>query len=161
MTIVIGIDPGLDGAVAELNEAGDLLRIHDVPTLLDGAKGRRAVNAALFASIVYQTHASRAYCELVGPRPTDGSAAGFGFGRSRGIIEGVLAAAGIPLVMIAPPTWKRAAGIAPGKENKDSARSVAIARWPAQAALFARKCDVDRAEAALIGLAGLLRERAR
>jgi crossover junction endodeoxyribonuclease RuvC len=160
MTVILGIDPGLDGAVAELNEAGDLLRIHGMPTLLDGAKGRRAVNAALLASIIYATHASRAYCELVGPRPTDGSAAGFGFGRTRGVIEGVLAAAGIPLTMIAPPTWKRSAGIAPGRENKDSARSVAIARWPSQASLFARKCDCDRAEAALIALAGLLRERA-
>jgi crossover junction endodeoxyribonuclease RuvC len=155
---ILGIDPGLDGAVALLTEDGDLLRIEDMPTLLDGAKGQRAVNPALLASIVYNSHASRAFCELVGPRPTDGSAAGFGFGRSRGIIEGVLAAAGIPLVMIAPPSWKRVAGIAPGKENKDSARSVAIARWPNKAALFARKCDCDRAEAALIAMAGLRRE---
>jgi crossover junction endodeoxyribonuclease RuvC len=161
MTVILGIDPGLDGAVAVLTEDGELLRIEDMPTLLDGAKGRRAVNPALFASIVYSTHAARAFCELVGPRPTDGSAAGFGFGRSRGIIEGVLAAAGVPLTMIAPPTWKRSAGIAPGRENKDSARSVAIARWPSQAALFARKRDCDRAEAALIGLAGLLREAGR
>lgn len=154
-TIILGIDPGLDGAVAVMNEAGELLRIEDMPTLEDGAKGRRALNAPLLAAIIYSTHASRAYCELVGPRPTDGSAAGFG---SRGIIEGVLAAAGVPLVMIAPPVWKRGAGIAPGKENKDSARSVAIARWPSQAELFARKRDCDRAEAALIGLCGLMRE---
>jgi crossover junction endodeoxyribonuclease RuvC len=157
--MILGIDPGLDGAIAVLTEAGELVEIHDMPTLLDGAKGRRAVNPALFASIVYSTHATRAYCELIGPRPTDGTTSAFGFGRSRGIIEGVLAAAGVPLEMIAPPVWKRAANIAPGRENKDSARSVAIARWPSQAALFARKCDCDRAEAALIGLAGI--ERAR
>ena len=161
MTTILGIDPGLDGAIAVLTDSGELVAIHDMPTLLDGAKGRRAVNAALFASIVYQTHASRAFCELVGPRPTDGTTGAFGFGRTRGIIEGVCAAAGVPLAMIAPPTWKRSAGIAPGRENKDSARSVAIARWPAQAALFARKGDVDRAEACLIALAGLLRERSQ
>lgn len=158
MTTILGIDPGLDGAIAVLTEEGELVAIHDTPTLLDGAKGRRAVNPALFAAIVYSTQAGRAYCELVGPRPTDGTTGAFGFGRTRGIIEGVLAAAGIPLEMIAPPTWKRAANIAAGKENKDSARSVAISRWPSQAALFARKCDCDRAEAALIGLAGLMRE---
>ncbi|WP_442753856.1 hypothetical protein ACNHKD_12730 [Methylocystis sp. JAN1] len=156
--ILLGIDPGLDGAIAILNETGGLEAIHDMPTLLDGAKGRRAVNPALLASIVYATHADRAVCELIGPRPTDGTTGAFGFGRSRGIIEGVLAAAGIPVEMIAPPVWKRASGIAPGRENKDSARSVAITRWPSQAALFARKCDCDRAEAALIGLAGLMRE---
>lgn len=158
MTMILGIDPGLDGAVAVLTDSGELVEIHDMPTLLDGAKGRRAVNPALFASIVRSTQASRAYCELIGPRPTDGSVGAFGFGRTRGIIEGVLTAAGIPLEMIAPPVWKRASSIAPGKENKDSARSVAISRWPSRAALFARKCDCDRAEAALIGITGMKRQ---
>jgi len=151
---ILGIDPGLDGAIAELTEAGELIRVHDMPTLEDGAKGRRAVNPALFAAIVYNSHANAAFCELVGPRPTDSTTGAFGFGRSRGIIEGVLAAAGIP-----PTVWKRGANIAPGKENKDSARSVAISRWPSQASLFARKCDCDRAEAALIAVAGLRGER--
>ena len=159
--MIFGIDPGLNGAVVELTEAGELVAVHDMPTLHDGAKGRRAVNPALFAAIIYSTHAARAYCELVGPRPTDGTTGAFGFGRSRGIIEGVMAAAGVPLTMIAPPVWKRAANIAPGKENKDTARSVAIARWPSRAEWFARKCDCDRAEAALIGLAGLTREGRR
>ena len=155
---ILGIDPGLDGAIAILTEAGELVGIHDMPTLEDGAKGRRAVNPALFASIIYASNATLAFCELVGPRPTDSTTGAFGFGRSRGIIEGVLAAAGIPLTMIAPPVWKRAANIAPGKENKDSARSVAISLWPSQAVLFARKCDCDRAEAALIGIAGSMRK---
>jgi hypothetical protein len=63
--------------------------------------------------------------------------------------------------MIAPPTWKRLVGIPAGKENKDSARSIAIAKWPSQAAMFARKLDCDRAEAALIAIAGMLREGSR
>lgn len=159
--VIIGIDPGVHGAVAILDEHGGLLEIHDIPVLADGAKGRNAINAPLLASLIYETHAERAFCELVGPRPTDGSVGAFGFGRSRGVIEGVLAAAGVPVVMIAPPSWKRAAGVAPGKEAKDSARSIAIAKWPAQASLFARKCDIDRAEAALIGWAGLVKEAAR
>ncbi|CAJ0867500.1 hypothetical protein AMST5_01960 [freshwater sediment metagenome] len=155
--IVLGIDPGLDGAIAVLSDDGELVAIHDMPTLLDGAKGRRAVNPALLAHIVYSTQATGAFCELVGPRPTDGTTGAFGFGRTRGIIEGVAAAVGIPLTMVAPPVWKRCAGIAPGKENKDSARSVAISRWPSQAGLFARKADCDRAEAALIAIAGITR----
>lgn len=52
----------------------------------------------------------------------------------------------------------RVLGIDPGKENKDSARSEAIRRWPAQASLFAHKRDCDRAKAALIALAGLTQE---
>ncbi|WP_292531391.1 hypothetical protein [Methylocystis sp.] len=59
------------------------------------------------------------------------------------------------MTFLTPCAWKRAVGIPPGKENKDSARSVAISRWPSQAGLFARKCDCDRAEAALIAVAGI------
>jgi hypothetical protein len=34
----------------------------------------------------------------------------------------------------------------------------AIAKWPAHADLFKRKSDVDRAESALVAIAGLKRE---
>jgi len=67
----------------------------------------------------------------------------------------------VPIVFLTPPTWKRLADIPPGAENKDLARTRAIARWPARADLFARKRDVDRAEACLIGFAGLMREAHR
>src|SRR5580700_8917444 len=65
------------------------------------------------------------------------------------------------IVFLTPPTWKRLGDIPPGAENKDLARTRAIARWPAHADLFARKCDVDRGEAALIGWAGLQCEAGR
>ncbi len=119
------------------------------------APGRRAVNPALFASIIYSTHAGHCFVEYVGARPGEGPTGAFCFGRSKGIIEGVCAAAGLPVTFLTPCAWKRAVGIPPGKENKDSARSVAISRWPSQAGLFARKCDCDRAEAALIAVAGI------
>jgi crossover junction endodeoxyribonuclease RuvC len=60
--------------------------------------------------------------------------------------------------VLTPPTWKRLADIPAGAENKDLARTQAIARWPARADLFARKRDIDRAEACLIAFAGLRRE---
>jgi crossover junction endodeoxyribonuclease RuvC len=161
MNRIIGIDPGVNGSIVEMDEHFNLLQIHDMPVLEDGAKGRRAINAPLLAAIIYQSHATKAFCELVGPRPGEGAVGAFGFGRSRGIIEGVLGACGVPVVMIAPTVWKRAAGIPPGKENKDSARAKAIARWPAMASMFARKCDIDRAEAALIAVAGIMREGGR
>jgi crossover junction endodeoxyribonuclease RuvC len=65
------------------------------------------------------------------------------------------------LVFLTPPTWKRIADIPAGVENKDLARTRAIARWPGHAELFKRKMDVDRAEAALIGIAGMRREGGR
>ena len=78
-----------------------------------------------------------------------------------GVIEGAMAALGLPVAFVTPPVWKRAVGIAPGKDGaKDAARSEAIRRWPAHAGLFARVKDDGRAEAALIGAAGLARRRA-
>jgi crossover junction endodeoxyribonuclease RuvC len=154
---VIGLDPGAHGAVAALDESGRLLWIEDMPSTPE-ANGRTATNAPLLARILSRTQARVAFCEFVGARPTDAKVAAFAFGRARGVIEGCAGALGLPIVFLTPPTWKRIADIPPGVENKDLARTRAIARWPANADLFARKCDVDRAESALIALAGLHRE---
>jgi crossover junction endodeoxyribonuclease RuvC len=154
---IIGIDPGAHGAIAVLDETGNLLAVEDMPSTPE-ASGRIATNAPLLAGILARSHARVAFCEFVGARPTDARVAAFAFGRARGVIEGCVGALGLPIVFLTPPTWKRLADIPPGVENKDLARTRAISRWPAMAELFARKCDVDRAEAALIGLAGLKRE---
>jgi crossover junction endodeoxyribonuclease RuvC len=60
--------------------------------------------------------------------------------------------------LLTPAQWKRLVGIPPGKAGaKDAARSEAIRRWPGKADLFARVKNDGRAEAALIGLAGLMK----
>ena len=158
--IVLGIDPGATGAVALLDDTGALLEIHDMPVTLE-PNGRHAVNAPLLAAILAKTHARIAYCEFVGARPTDAKTAAFSFGRARGCIEGVAGALEMPIRFLTPPSWKRAIGVPAGVEAKDTARTIAISRWPAHAQLFSRKRDVDRAESALIGLAGLQRESIR
>jgi crossover junction endodeoxyribonuclease RuvC len=155
--MIVGIDPGAHGAIAVLDEGGTLLEVLDMPSTLE-ANGRTATNAPLLGAILARTQARVAFCEFVGARPTDAKVAAFAFGRARGVIEGCAGALGLPIVFLTPPTWKRLADIPPGIENKDLARTRAIARWPTHAALFARKMDVDRSEAALIGWAGLQRE---
>jgi crossover junction endodeoxyribonuclease RuvC len=158
--VVVGIDPGAHGAIALLDETGNLLEVVDMPSTPE-ANGRTATSAPLLAGILARKHARVAFCEFVGARPTDAKVAAFAFGRARGVIEGCAGALSLPIVFLTPPTWKRLADIPPGVENKDLARTRAIARWPGHAGLFARKCDVDRAEAALIGWAGLQREVSR
>ena len=154
---VLGVDIGATGAIALLNDDGALVDVWDMPTLQDGPKNRRTVNAPLLAEIVYKSHATRAYVERVGPRPMEGAVGAFAFGDAKGVVRGCLAAAAIPTIFITPVQWKRIVGVPPGKNMKDLARSNAINRWPSLAAKFARKMDDGRAEAALIGLAGLLR----
>jgi crossover junction endodeoxyribonuclease RuvC len=157
--MIIGIDIGVQGAIAILDPSGALVEIHDMPVLKDGPAGRRAVNAPLFASIIFKSHADHAFVESVNARPGEGAVGAFAFGRARGLIEGVLAAAGIRCQFLTPACWRRAVGLPPGRD-KDASRAAAIQRWPAHAELFARVRDDGRAESCLIGVAGLLRKRA-
>lgn len=159
MTNVVGIDIGAKGAVALLTKDGDLIDVVDMPCLHDGPQNRRAVNAPLLASIIYKWNPVHAFVEHVGARPGEGPVGAFAFGRSRGVIEGVFGAAGLPVTFMVPACWKRAVGLA--SASKDGARSEAIRRWPRHAQLFSRVKDDGRAEAALIGIAGMLRERRR
>jgi crossover junction endodeoxyribonuclease RuvC len=155
----IGIDIGISGGIAVLSASGELIEVHAMPCLADGPAGRRAVNAPLLADLIWKSHATVAFVEHVSARPGEGAVGAFSFGRSRGTVEGVLAAAGVRCQFLTPACWKRAVGLPPGRD-KDASRSAAIQRWPAKSELFSRKKDVDIAESALIGLAGLVRERA-
>ena len=162
MDLVLGVDIGSRGAVAVLSSDGDLVSVHDMPVLLDGPSGRRAVNAPLLADIIAEAHATKAYVEYVGARPGEGAVGAFAFGRSRGVVEGVLGALSVSATSIAPASWKRIVGLPAGKEGaKTAARAEAIRRWPAHSALFARVKDDGRAEAALIAVAGMKREAAK
>lgn len=73
-------------------------------------------------------------------------------GLASGLVRGALAALRVPVVLLDPAIWKRRAGV-----TADKASSLEMARstWPDMAALFRRKRDDGRAEAALIGLAQL------
>src|SRR5271166_1183109 len=73
---ILGLLPGAHGAIAVLDEAGQLLDVLDMPSTPD-ASGRTATNAPLLAGILARTQARVAYCEFVGTRPTDAKVAAF------------------------------------------------------------------------------------
>ena len=156
---ILAVDIGAHGAAALLDEAGGLLDVVDLPTLEAGPACRPEISPHLFAAIVRRWAPSRAWVEWIGPRAGDRPAGAFAFGGSRATVETALAVLDVPFRTIVPAAWKRAAAIPPGKGMKDLARARAIERWPAHAEQFARKLDHDRAEACLIGWAGLQRER--
>jgi hypothetical protein len=74
--LILGIDIGVTGGIAVVSTAGDLIDVH-------GHAGRRAVNGPLLASIVFASHATRAFVEHVSARPGEGAVGAFAFGRSR------------------------------------------------------------------------------
>jgi hypothetical protein len=48
---VLGIDIGLASAIALIAESGELIEIHDMPTLEDGPRNRATINAPLLAAM--------------------------------------------------------------------------------------------------------------
>jgi len=155
---VIGIDLGVVGALALVSRDGDPVHVADMPVLRDGSGGRFAVNAPLLAERLARWHTREVVCEFVGARPKEGAVRTFSFGRSCDVIQGERTALGLPVRFLTAPAWKRAIVLRAGCEGaKDAARSEAT-RWPDKAGLFARVRDDDRADAARIAVAGLMRQ---
>ena len=148
--IYIGIDPGLSGAIAFLDTEKGHLSIIDMPTfeVKRNNKTKREVSpVGVAVAMGLAEKVSRAVLERVGAMPGQGVTSVFSFGRSVGIIEGVLATMLIPVDIVTPQAWQKAAGVRGGK---DGSRMRASELFPNYAELFARKKDDGRADAALM-----------
>jgi len=152
--IAIGIDPGLSGALVALGDGVPIDHL-DTPVLSERS-GRNSVNGSAVAAWLRGIRMSNpgasflAVLERVGAMPGNGATSMFRFGQADGVIRGVIAALGLPLIEVEPQKWKQRMGCA--KAEKDYARTVAIQRMPVAAEWFKRKKDIGRADAALIAL---------
>lgn len=155
--IIIGIDPGLSGAIAFFDTTGGTLTLADMPvvSVKRNNKLKNEVSPAGLVDVIktqvigLTTH--KAFIERVGAMPGQGVSSVFSFGRSLGIVEGVVASFGISTTITPPQTWQKAVGVRGGK---DGSRARAMELYPAYANLFARKKDDGRADAALIAWYG-------
>jgi len=143
--IIVGIDPGITGAIAVL-EGGVLTRIADMPVY----GGRVAGNE--FADLLLGADPHHVIIEDTHPMPKNGSIASFKLGLNTGICCGVTQALGLPLLRIRPIVWKRRNGLI--AQPKDAARGLAQELWPDMAHYFRRVKDQGRADAALIARYG-------
>lgn len=156
MSAILGIDPGLRGALALLTPGG--LEIWDMPTLqiTRNDKKRNTVDAVALGRLIdsISTRVDTAVVELVSGITGQSASAAFEFGRNVGILYGALAANFIPTEQVSPVKWKRAVGIkAPPKGErpaKDELRAAATRLMPAYAGLWTLVKHDGRAEAALI-----------
>ena len=153
MTTTIAIDPGAaSGAIAAFID-GELLDVVDMPCA-DGKIAAVLLAAELLEfSFAGMDDAPTVIVEKVHAMPGQGVVSMFGFGRSLGVIEGVVAGLGWPLVWVTPQAWKKHHGLL--RQDKDAARMLALETWPQHAATFRRKKDIGRADAALIGAHGV------
>jgi crossover junction endodeoxyribonuclease RuvC len=150
--MIIGIDPGISGALAFLDDKFCLLVCVDMPTMILN-KSKNQVNAAELASIISSFSSSSgtiAHLERVAAMPGQGVVSMFNFGMAYGVVQGILGALRIPVILVSPVVWKKRAGLQ-GKD-KDMARTVAQHLYPG--ASLARKKDIGKADAILIARFG-------
>ena len=155
MTLFVGIDPGLSGALAFLS--GEELDVLAMPTLtITKAKGtRRVLDLTALANIIDDKTKNAAkvsvFIEHVSAMPKQGVASMFSFGESYGAIKGIVAANFLPMTLVTPVTWKAKLKVS---RNKDDARYRASQLMPRFAHLWSRRKDDGMAEAALIAFYG-------
>lgn len=148
MGIVIGIDPGVSGAVAFVYDDGGEIAVRDMPTV--EVRGKRHVCPHGIRAIL-QEHDLKAVkavvLEHVQGVQGAGATSAFSFGRSFGVVEGVVSGLQLPLTLVRPQAWTKALGVG---RDKGEHRRCASNVWPWHAALFARVKDDGRADAALL-----------
>ena len=92
---IIGIDPGLSGAIAIL-ENNKVLNIFDMPVMSEGKKNKRQLNSALLVSLlkdnIDKDDEVAVVVEQVNAMPGQGVTSMFNFGQTFGAIKGMCAA---------------------------------------------------------------------
>jgi crossover junction endodeoxyribonuclease RuvC len=153
---VIGVDPGLSGAIVCVDRAGRLVDLIDMPAVYCGNITMGFVDGAAIRSFVSMVPTSRiqVVIEAVASRPGQGVSSTFKFGVATGGVVSTFLAIDCPVDLVVPTVWKRHHGLL--KTEKDAARLHALTlvqederHW------FKRKKDQGRADANLIALYGL------
>ena len=147
MTRVVGVDPGLTGAMAALNGAG--VALFDLPVSKGELDGYALCAELVLANEIDPIDA--VFVEETHAMPKNGSKANYSQGFSFGSIVTAVRIAKLPLHRVAPSTWKTKMGLR-GK-TKEASRHLAAELWPL--AEFRLVKHHNRAEAALIARYGL------
>ena len=149
--IVVGIDPGLSGAIAIL-ENNKVLNIFDMPVMAEGKKNKRQLNSAQLVNIIKDSTKPDAeiavVVEQVNAMPGQGVTSMFNFGQTFGAIKGVCAALELPIFFVRPSKWKKHFELI--NSSKDSSRTKVIEMYPSLSSQLAKKKDVNKSDAILI-----------
>lgn len=149
--MILGIDPGLSGALSFYN--GDELLIYDIPTFQIDRNGKKKnqIDLLRFQHILKLNKPDHCFLENINAMPGQGVSSMFQMGRGFGQIEASVLGCGIPMTYIAPQVWKKALAV---PKDKDAARQRASQLLPAFAHNWDLKKHHGRAEASLIALYG-------
>ena len=151
---VLGIDPGLTGALAMWD--GKALLTLEIPTAKATGRGREVLWSNLERQWVEKFFwADCVFLERVMSRPGEGISSAFKFGLVFGGLRGMIAVKLLPLTLVTPAVWMKEMGV--GRGSKEASIIRATELFPANAKEFrgpkgGKKDGV--AEAALIARYG-------
>ena len=150
---IIGIDPGISGAICFF-ENGKILDVIEMPTMNEGKKNKRQVNGAQIYNEIFKrinkNHDKdiRVVVEQVSAMPGQGVTSMFNFGQSFGIIKGICSAMQLSLYFVRPAKWKKYFNLI--NSEKDASRTRAIEIFPYFSSQLSKKKDSNKADAILI-----------
>ena len=148
---IIGIDPGLSGAIAIL-ENKNVLKLFDMPVMAEGKKNKKQLNSAQLVNIIKKninkSDDIAVVVEQVNAMPGQGVTSMFNFGQTFGAIKGVCAALNLPIFFIRPSKWKKHFELI--NSSKDSSRTKVIEMYPSLSNQLSKKKDVNKSDAILI-----------
>lgn len=140
--ILLGIDPGVQGALALFDKGEGRVTVHDMPdttdTLYELIKSFPPITVCMIEKPYYP--------KIIGMKNAAKIAEAYGR------IKAVLFICGIPLREVAPRDWKAALRLS---DNKAASRELAGAFFPDDAEQWKRVRDDGRAEASLLAWYGL------
>lgn len=158
---IMGIDPGLSGALALLDTKTNEIVLADMPTIIlstkivrsrkggkKRTKVRKAVDGKAVGDWVEHNRPDIAIVEQVGSRPEQGVVSVFTFGEAFGAVVGAVTAMNVPMERVFPAKWKRALGLI-GTDKKASIK-LARRKYRKTVPLLSRAKDHGRAEALLL-----------
>ena len=148
---IIGIDPGLSGAIAIL-EKNKVKDIFSIPVMHKKKKNKRQLNSAqlvkLLKNNINPDEETVIVVEQVNAMPGQGVTSMFNFGQTFGAIKGIAAALELPIFFVRPSKWKKHFELI--NSSKDSSRTKAIEMYPSLSNDLAKKKDVNKSDAILI-----------
>ena len=148
---IFGIDPGIAGAIAILDEK-KIVDVIDLPTMSEGKKNKKQLNSAhlsqYISTNIVDINKTVVVVEQVNAMPGQGVTSMFNFGQTFGAIKGISATLKLPIFFARPSKWKKHFELI--NSSKDASRTKAIEMYPNLSNQLSKKKDVNKSDAILI-----------
>ena len=157
--IYVGVDPGVNGAIVVINDAGGLLVARKMPTVASGKRRRGssqrvdpvAVCSFLESLNPYYSLDAFVVIEEVAAGPMTSRHSVHVLAESAALVEGVAVGFGFRVARVRPQVWQLAMLRASDSgSTKDAATARALELWPTLAGALRLKKDQGIADAALL-----------